>query len=331
MIKKREAPAFQFYVDDFLGGTYWMTNEQVGAVIRLLSYQWTKGGLPDEVSIWAKIIMERDMDEETYRKRFGDVMEKFFLDEDGMLRNTRMEKHRAEKNERRDELRKNSAKGGAVTKAKFDKIRGQKDLLKDGQKALVKGGQKGGQDSDNSEGLKASQKDSQNGATPTPSPTPTPYLNKNKKASNGKGSAKDVLDYINRVEEENETGVKYRATANRLNMISERISEVANDTEGVKQTYKRWSKKWRGTKYAQGLAPENFFGAEEKFLGYYEHRSQPLGTEQEKKTLQGEIDAIQAKFMNADKTFESEHRLPDGTLKPESAKRLRQLKSKLGN
>ena len=63
MIKKREAPAFQFYVDDFLGGTYWMTNEQVGAFIRLLSYQWTKGGLPDEVSIWAKIIMERDMDE----------------------------------------------------------------------------------------------------------------------------------------------------------------------------------------------------------------------------------------------------------------------------
>jgi uncharacterized protein YdaU (DUF1376 family) len=32
-------PAFQFYADDFLGGTIDLTTEEVGAYIRLLCFQ----------------------------------------------------------------------------------------------------------------------------------------------------------------------------------------------------------------------------------------------------------------------------------------------------
>ena len=40
-------PAFQFYADDFLAGTIDMTAEEVGAYMRLLCLQWTKGAITD--------------------------------------------------------------------------------------------------------------------------------------------------------------------------------------------------------------------------------------------------------------------------------------------
>lgn len=39
-------PAFQFYADDFIGGTCDLSAEEVGAYIRLLCYQWNKGAVP---------------------------------------------------------------------------------------------------------------------------------------------------------------------------------------------------------------------------------------------------------------------------------------------
>jgi uncharacterized protein YdaU (DUF1376 family) len=40
------SPAFQFYPDDFIGGTVDMTTEEVGSYIRLLCYQWSRGAIP---------------------------------------------------------------------------------------------------------------------------------------------------------------------------------------------------------------------------------------------------------------------------------------------
>ena len=40
-------PAFQFYPDDFIGGTVDLSTEDVGAYIRLLCYQWGRGSIPD--------------------------------------------------------------------------------------------------------------------------------------------------------------------------------------------------------------------------------------------------------------------------------------------
>lgn len=41
-------PAFQFYPDDFIGGTCDMSAKEVGAFIRLLCFQWTKGKIPSD-------------------------------------------------------------------------------------------------------------------------------------------------------------------------------------------------------------------------------------------------------------------------------------------
>ena len=41
-------PAFQFYPDDFIGGTCDLTTLEVGAYIRLLCYQWSRGKIPSK-------------------------------------------------------------------------------------------------------------------------------------------------------------------------------------------------------------------------------------------------------------------------------------------
>ena len=42
------SPAFQFYPDDFVGGTVALTSEATGAYILLLCYQWGNGKIPSE-------------------------------------------------------------------------------------------------------------------------------------------------------------------------------------------------------------------------------------------------------------------------------------------
>ena len=85
---KRKAPAFQFYADDFLAGTLEMSQEEVGQFIRLLCHQWNRGSIPVET-------------EKQQRLTGGcvsvDVLVKFRLCEDGLLRNERLETVRSEK------------------------------------------------------------------------------------------------------------------------------------------------------------------------------------------------------------------------------------------
>jgi uncharacterized protein YdaU (DUF1376 family) len=86
--KTRKAPAFQFYADDFLAGTLEMSQEEVGQYIRLLCHQWNRGSIPVET-------------EKQQRLTGGcvsvDVLVKFRLCEDGLLRNERLETVRSEK------------------------------------------------------------------------------------------------------------------------------------------------------------------------------------------------------------------------------------------
>lgn len=44
-----KTPSFPFYPSDFLGGTSYMTSEEVGGYIRLLCYQWDKGFIPSDI------------------------------------------------------------------------------------------------------------------------------------------------------------------------------------------------------------------------------------------------------------------------------------------
>lgn len=72
-------PAFLFYSNDFLTGTYLMTDEQVGQYIRLMCLQHQKGHLTEKDML--KICGKEDKE----------VYSKFMQDEEGLYYNKRLE------------------------------------------------------------------------------------------------------------------------------------------------------------------------------------------------------------------------------------------------
>lgn len=72
-------PAFLFYTSDFLTGTSFLTNEQIGKYIRLLCHQHQNGHLKEKDML--KIC-------ETYDE---DIFEKFEKDENGLFFNVRLD------------------------------------------------------------------------------------------------------------------------------------------------------------------------------------------------------------------------------------------------
>jgi len=99
-----KAPAFQFYADDFIGGTVVFSAEDVGAYMRLLCYQWGNGAIPTRKELVDRIA--------------GcvvglDVMAKF---PDGQ--NARMER---EREKQADYRLQQSAKGKASAQARFNR------------------------------------------------------------------------------------------------------------------------------------------------------------------------------------------------------------------
>lgn len=75
-------PSFLFYVNDFLGGTMFMSNEQVGIYIKLLCIQHQHGGLIDK-NIFHQIINGHkpvadkfiETEEGFFNKRMAEIME----------------------------------------------------------------------------------------------------------------------------------------------------------------------------------------------------------------------------------------------------------------
>lgn len=103
----QKAPAFQFYPDDFLGGTLTMTLEERGLYITALCLQWTQGGVSktDIKSLGSAMAVPS-------LKR---VLLKFSSGADGLLRNEKLERVRAKQNEFRENRSKNG-KMGAETR-----------------------------------------------------------------------------------------------------------------------------------------------------------------------------------------------------------------------
>jgi uncharacterized protein YdaU (DUF1376 family) len=98
------SPAFQFYPDDFIAGTYHMSDSEVGQYIRLLCHAWSLGG----------------MTEEQMKKRIKSgklspkVLEKFPLCLDGARRNKRLETVRGTQEENRQRMRASGCKGAEM-------------------------------------------------------------------------------------------------------------------------------------------------------------------------------------------------------------------------
>ena len=80
-------PAFQFYADDFIGGTITMNHQERGLYILLLCLQWTQGKVNgDDIAH-----LSADMPQHSVFKVRG----KFVEFEDGGLRNERLEHERS--------------------------------------------------------------------------------------------------------------------------------------------------------------------------------------------------------------------------------------------
>ena len=95
-------PAFLFYTSDFLTGTAFLTNEQIGKYIRLLCHQHQNGHLKEKDML--KICLAYD----------EDVFEKFEKDENGLFFNVRLDeeiyKRKAYSESRRNNRKKKEVK-----------------------------------------------------------------------------------------------------------------------------------------------------------------------------------------------------------------------------
>jgi uncharacterized protein YdaU (DUF1376 family) len=78
-------PAFQFYADDFLAGVADMTQAEVGAYVLLLCHQWNRGSAPVEPER-QQLLAKGSVS--------AHVLAKFKLQEDGTLKNERLERER---------------------------------------------------------------------------------------------------------------------------------------------------------------------------------------------------------------------------------------------
>jgi len=97
-------PAFQFYPDDFIGGTVDLSAEQCGGYIRLLCYQWGAGAIPESKEAQDRVAGCSVCDQ---------VLSKF-----PRGKNKRME---AERRKQAEYRAKQSLKGQASAKARFNR------------------------------------------------------------------------------------------------------------------------------------------------------------------------------------------------------------------
>jgi len=95
--KKEKDPALLLYTQDFITGTYFMTNEQRGKYILLICLQHQKGHLTTEQM--SKVLADDDLE----------VFEKFRQDDEGKWYNTRTDLE-IEKRERYSEYQSELAK-----------------------------------------------------------------------------------------------------------------------------------------------------------------------------------------------------------------------------
>lgn len=124
-----ELPYFKLYVIDFQHGTLKMSVTQKGGYLNMLIYQWDKGGLPQDRDQLLEISELND-------KNLTKVLKKFFLDTDGLWKNSRLEKERLSASKVKTVNSLNGSKGG---KKRAENSSGRYNSLGENQ-AVVKRG-----------------------------------------------------------------------------------------------------------------------------------------------------------------------------------------------
>ncbi|CAA7195429.1 DUF1376 domain-containing protein [Chryseobacterium potabilaquae] len=101
------APAFQLYAQDFLTGCIFLTNEEVGIYIRILTKQWTDGKIPKK-RLGFLVGFEWDT--------FSEELKEKFIDEGGFIYNKRLENEREKHTNFHKKQVENGKKGGRPRK-----------------------------------------------------------------------------------------------------------------------------------------------------------------------------------------------------------------------
>lgn len=107
--QRKRLPYFNFYPADFLEGTAFMSDEEVGAYIRLLAIQWGHRRLPDDPMRVERMVP-------SIAKTWPAIASKFSRDGDGMF-NERLESERLKAETRADKNAENGRKGGAAKRS----------------------------------------------------------------------------------------------------------------------------------------------------------------------------------------------------------------------
>lgn len=103
-------PSFPFYGQDYQTGTMTMTPAERGAYVDCLWHQWAAGGVPADDMTRLAGAMRCSVS--MARKLWPALASKFERGDDGLWRNPRLEKVRAEKQRYHDAQKGNGAKGG---------------------------------------------------------------------------------------------------------------------------------------------------------------------------------------------------------------------------
>lgn len=104
-----KAPAFQFYVQDFLIGTLHFTAEETGAYLRLLCEQWDKGYVKNDAEYIQNVTG-------VPKEKLARVLQKFTRSRSRMV-NQRLEQEREKQRQYRDSRSRNAKNAGRPKKS----------------------------------------------------------------------------------------------------------------------------------------------------------------------------------------------------------------------
>jgi uncharacterized phage protein (TIGR02220 family) len=240
-------PAFQFYADDFIGGTVTMTNEERGLYIMCLCLQWTQGALDDADITYLSCGMSNPSVERVKRK--------FDRGEDGRLRNARLESERLKQAAWREKCKIGGKNSGESRKGSSRVVQLPHEVTPQ---------------------LNANTPLSTFHSPPSDLLIPSNTLSGKpdvvhvKKPRGHHPHTEATLDYLNQ-----RAGRKFRRVPPNLATISARLSEPDVTLDGVMAMIDRQVTRWAGTTMAEYLRPETLF-SKTKFDSYYAAKDEPV-------------------------------------------------------
>ncbi len=108
-------PAFQLYAADFYMDTLTWETDDIGVYFCLLMAEWVNGPLENDTRKLAKIAKKTH---KKFNKNWSKINQKFVLNSDGKLQNSRLEETRQLQNEYREKAAISGRKGGLTTQEK---------------------------------------------------------------------------------------------------------------------------------------------------------------------------------------------------------------------